>query len=439
MRARRARREDGLDATTRDAALAAWARVPASSREYPRAAQLRATHSIGAGRYADAEKVLDEALASSRLDDAQRYELERTRSLLYRREGRMDDVRRVLRRSWCRSPGRTPGPADVLRELWLLDHAPMPVEAWERQALERADPRDDRVWLGRADHAILVGRFGEAAGWLDRAAARRPDDPAVWKARLALARATGELTGIREAASHLSGDALTASELRSLRAAIAGRLDRPADERRELAALVADEPGDAAAIERLAVLEFQAGDVRRSEELRRRKAQVDRAQDRVRKLLLDPDLKAHAGELAGLARDLGRTFDARAWSLVAEAGGSSPGAGRASACVDRLPHADPATGVGPLGSLRIDDRRSRHGGSRPEARGSAGPPARSGRSGDGDAAARRFARRPAIGRADGPVRRRGIVGRPALRVRQWPDSQAPLARDDVGGRRPARL
>ncbi|MHB1560408.1 MAG: CRTAC1 family protein, partial [Isosphaeraceae bacterium] len=102
------------------------------------------------------------------------------------------------------------------------------------------------------------------------------------------------------------------------------RLGRADDERHELAALVADEPGDAPAIERLAVLEFQRGDTRRSEELRRSKAGVDRAQDRIRKLLLEPVPAVHAGELAELSRALGRGFDARGWSLVAEALG--PGA-----------------------------------------------------------------------------------------------------------------
>lgn len=317
----RGRREGGLDPSARDAALAAWARVPASSSQYPRAATLRATNAIGAGRYAEAEQVLDEVLTSS-IDDPTRYELERMQSLLYRREGRMDDVRRVLRASWCHSLGRTPGPADVLRELWLLDHSPMPVEAWEQRALDRADPQDDRVWLGRANVAILTGRYAEATDWLDRAAGRRPRDPAVWKARLALARGTGDLAGLRDAAAHLAAGDLAPAELLSLRVWIAGRLGQSDAERRELAALIADAPGDAPALERLAVLEFQAGNTRRSEELRRRKAEVDRAQDRIRKLLLEPVPAVHATELAGLSRVLGRGFDERGWSLVAEAIGA---------------------------------------------------------------------------------------------------------------------
>ncbi len=191
----RGRRDGGFDPSAREAALAASARVPASSDAYPRAALLRATHSINVGKYATAERILDDILASARPDEGLRYDLERALSLLYRREGRMDDVRRVLRASWCRSPGRSPDPSSVLKELWLLDHSPMPVEAWEQRALDQADHEDDRVWLGRANLAILTGRFAEAAGWLDRALARRPRDPAVWRAKLALARGSAMSPG----------------------------------------------------------------------------------------------------------------------------------------------------------------------------------------------------------------------------------------------------
>ena len=67
-----------------------------------------------------------------------------------------------MRGSWSRSPT----PASDLKELWTLDHSPMPVEAWKR-SLEAADGDDDRVWLGRANAAITTGRFDEAAPWLD--------------------------------------------------------------------------------------------------------------------------------------------------------------------------------------------------------------------------------------------------------------------------------
>ena len=93
--------ESGPDAEAKlrhgqDAAIAAWDRVPRDSPSYPQAALRRATHSINTGKYAPAEQILIAALSHPSRTD--RYELERALSRLYRFEGRLDDVRRVLAR-----------------------------------------------------------------------------------------------------------------------------------------------------------------------------------------------------------------------------------------------------------------------------------------------------------------------------------------------------
>src|SRR5262249_40867368 len=109
----------------RAAALAAWAQVPPASPSFARAALLRATHLINMGQYTSAEELLTAALARPALAGADRYEPERAVRRLYRFEGRQDEVRRVLRASWCRAPD----PAGVLKELFLLDQSPIPAEA----------------------------------------------------------------------------------------------------------------------------------------------------------------------------------------------------------------------------------------------------------------------------------------------------------------------
>ena len=154
----------------REAALAAWARVAPSSPFFGRTALLRATHLINSGRYTPAEEILLDSL--SRPAGPERYDLERALSRLYRFEGRWDDVRRVLRGSWSRANDRS----GLLKELFFLDTTPVPVEALQL-ALEKADDGDDRVWLGRANQAILTGRFDDAAGWLDKCVGRRPERP----------------------------------------------------------------------------------------------------------------------------------------------------------------------------------------------------------------------------------------------------------------------
>jgi tetratricopeptide (TPR) repeat protein len=320
--AARLKRDDPLGTRlNRDAPLFTWAKIPPRSPYYSRACLNRANLLINGGRYAPAEEVLNAALAMRQTGD--RYDLERALSRLYRFEGRNDDVRRVLRASW----GRSPDPAGVLKELFLLDHSPLPAEALQL-ALEKADDEDDRVWLGRANFALMTARFSDAAGWLDRCLKRRPDDPAVWHARLKLALAMNDIAGIWAAASHLRVDYLDATAVQQLRAELAARTGQPALERRELTALLEDSPGDSQALERLAVLAIQAGQAGEAAQLRARKATLDRAQDRFRKIILFDSLAGYVRELAELSQTLGRAFDAEGWFMVAEA---NPHAADASA------------------------------------------------------------------------------------------------------------
>jgi tetratricopeptide (TPR) repeat protein len=297
----------------REDAIAAWARVPPSSPFFGRAGLLRATHLINSGRYTPAEEVLLAALA--RPDATTRYELERALGRLYRFEGRFDDVRRVIRSSWC----RTLEPAAALKELWSHDHSPMPVESWKR-ALESADDNDDRVWLGRGVNATLTGRFATAVDWLNRCLERRPDDLAVWRARLDLAVATDDNASFWAAAVQLPADDFAPVERQSLRAWAAKQSGDPASEMRELEALIHEAPGNTTALERLATLNVEAGKKHEAEVLHRSKAKVDLAQDQLRKALLDSSLlNQNADLLASRSVLLGRTFDAEGWAIVAEA------------------------------------------------------------------------------------------------------------------------
>jgi tetratricopeptide (TPR) repeat protein len=294
-------------------ALEAWSRVPETSPFFGRAALLRATHLINIGRYTPAEDVLRVAIKNP--PAALQYDLERALSRVYAFEGRFGDFRRVLRAVWSRSPN----PAGVLKELWTNDHSPMPVEAMKR-ALDAADEDDDRVWLGRANQAILTGRFADASGWLERCTQRRPGDPPVWQARLDLAVATGNLNDFWTAAGHLPSDRFYLAAVHNLRAWLAARLGNDSLEREELTKLLEQAPGDAPAIERLAALAVAAGKTGDAEQLHRRKAAIDRAHDTYRKIMLEEgQIVDRADELALLAAVLGRGFDAQAWTLLAEA------------------------------------------------------------------------------------------------------------------------
>jgi tetratricopeptide (TPR) repeat protein len=316
----------------REEALAAWARIAPKSPFFGRAAVLRATHLINIGRYTPAEELLLQAL--DKPDDSTRYDLEKTLSRVYAFEGRFDDFRRVLRASWCRSTN----PAAVLNELWTSDNSPMPVEAVEK-ALDAADNADDRVWLARANHAILTGHSDVAAEWLNRCLERRPSDPPVWQARLDLAVATDDLAGFWTAAGQLPSDRFDAAAVHRLRAWLAARRGDASLEQKELGELLRGAPADTRALERLAALVFASGNTRAAEQLHRRKAEIDRAHDTFRKIMLEgKQMVERADELPELTAVLGRTFDSQAWAIIAETRhrGIRPGVG-ASGTPGQLP------------------------------------------------------------------------------------------------------
>jgi thioredoxin-like negative regulator of GroEL len=311
--------ESELKRGRREEALAVWAKLSPSSPFFGSASLRRATHLINSGRYAPVEEILLQALADPARSP--RYELERALSRLYRFEGRFDEVRQVVRASWSRSPT----PAADLKELWNLDHSAEPVEAW-KHALEKADVEDDRVWLGLANQAILTGHFVEASAWLDRCASRRPEDPSVWLARLELAVATGDVAGFWGAAPHVPANRLDPASAGTFRAWLAARSNDPKAEQRAIESLLETDPANATAIERLAVILVLSGRAGDAQALHLKKAELDRARDKYRKMLYDGlDLSSRAGVLSELTGKLGRRFDAQAWSLIADAGIRDPG------------------------------------------------------------------------------------------------------------------
>ncbi len=146
-----------------EAAVSAWARVPLDSPRGLNAAIARArTLASDLGRFADAEDVLAAVVAHGGPRAFQhRYLLNQ----LFYWEGRLDEMRRLVQERWSSSPNHV----GELRSLWQMDSAVVQIDligAEVERAAQKA-PEDDRVWLARANLAMLRGRFPEAARWLD--------------------------------------------------------------------------------------------------------------------------------------------------------------------------------------------------------------------------------------------------------------------------------
>jgi tetratricopeptide (TPR) repeat protein len=235
--------------------------------------------------------------------------------VLYWTTGRRDEHRAILQAK----AEQAADPSKTLRTLWIIEFGPYPVDGITA-ALAKARqsaPDDDLVWQASADLAIRTGRFDEAGEWLDRCERARPDDPAVWRARLEWAKAVGRPDAVRRAAAHLPVSSVPRATMLATRAWLAARDGEREAERSALEAILAPEPANVAALERLADLAAQAGEPGKVAELRRRKAAIDAALDDYKRLIELPEMAQHAAEFARTAEAIGRWFDSKTWWALA--------------------------------------------------------------------------------------------------------------------------
>ena len=144
----------------------------------------------------------------------------------------------------------------------MIDSAVVMIERVQTavEQAARLAPDDDRVWLRRANLALLRGQMSDASRWLDACLERRSDDPIVWRARLRWARATGSIDEARRAVAHLPAELFSQSDALAFGAWFASRTGETSSERVALEKLIERVPGDTQALERLAALASERGD-----------------------------------------------------------------------------------------------------------------------------------------------------------------------------------
>jgi predicted Zn-dependent protease len=303
-----------------EAAATALARVAPGSPFAHQAILARMRLAHDQGQFARAEQIVNDAAADPRSD---RSHLRFLLVPIYSQLGLVDEAKRLIEERWdhLRQIGEgTSEPAiDLVRMHIELDLRPNPI-AEVRSYLEQAArmaPGDDRVWLGQANLATRTGDFSEARRWLDRCVTERPEDPAVWTSRLRLGLAANQIEVVHESIAHLSAGALTRPQIQQLKAWLSAKRGDIVSERRELDALIAATPGDLAALEQLVQLARQAGDNAQAAELDRRKAEIEGLLARYVKLFARTQPLRDAVEMAGIAEQLGRTFEAQVFLTLA--------------------------------------------------------------------------------------------------------------------------
>ena len=278
-----------------DAALTAWSGVAAGSPFYIPASTSRARLLMNTGRLTLAEDLL-----ASLPHGPGTLRVGPIHELLLRIEGRSQEARDLIITSWRGAPD----PGYVLKRLFILDGGAFPTD-YVKDVLKVSDPEDDRVWLGQANLAIWSGRFDEAARWLDACEQRRPLDQPVWLTRLSLAVASRDVDGAGRAVKHLRADWFLPFEVLRLRAWFAAFQGDDEAERQSLLALLEVEPGNTAALARLAELALKAGQGSQAESFRVKQAKASDLHDRYTRLFMLDERSLHAEELARLAQRAG--------------------------------------------------------------------------------------------------------------------------------------
>jgi thioredoxin-like negative regulator of GroEL len=301
-------------------AAAAWARISPDSPYAPAAILARAVLESDRGRLAEAERLLARALADHRIKG---FDLRRFYASLCWHEGRIEEARRWIGANWEEPDRAVPGSTERAIELAQF-HVAMSLGSSSVEAVRtfldrtgRLDPEDDRIWLAKANLAIRRGEVDEAARWLDACLRRRPDDVPVWRARLNRALAAGRLDEVREALGHLPAAESSPAEVHRLAAWLAAHRGDAKAERRALERLIAADPGDGPALDRLAELARLQGQPDRAAGFRDRKAALDRLEARYKELFLRNQPVRNAVKMARMAEQLGRSFEAKAfWSIA---------------------------------------------------------------------------------------------------------------------------
>lgn len=129
--------------------------------------------------------------------------------------------------------------------------------------------------------------------------------------------AANRIDDVKLAFKHLPADISTPDQVHRLSAWLAAKSGDSVTERRELEHLIAFDPSDLTAIDRLAQLAENDGQPDRAAELMRKKAEIDRLRGRYEKLYERKQPIRDAIKMARLAEQLGRRFEARVFLTVA--------------------------------------------------------------------------------------------------------------------------
>jgi enediyne biosynthesis protein E4 len=303
-----------------EATRKAWASIEPGTEFSERAILGRMLLLQNAGKIAEAERLVSEA-ANDRRNN--RTSLMVLLVPIMIDLGRQDEATELIQDRWEDLNALGQGALDPAIKL-LLQHvevttgeAAIDVLRTSLNEAAKLAPDDDRVWLGRANLAIRTGDMKDAERWLNECEKKRPDDHAVWRARLKWAMATERIDAAERAMTHLPNRAALSAGQHRMSAWLAGHRGDFAKERSELEQLLASDPGDLSALDRLIDLHKKGGQPALAAEVFQKRNTVSELLSRYMMLHGRKQPIRDAEELGRIAAQLGRGFEARGFLTVA--------------------------------------------------------------------------------------------------------------------------
>jgi thioredoxin-like negative regulator of GroEL len=302
------------------AAADAWAKIPPQSTFAFHAMEGRVQLEFEQGRLTEAEYLITSSRENPGSTSPDPSIL---LGPIYCQEGRVSDAMHLIEALWRRhnESGNAASETAInqLRLYIQLQLTPISDETI-RATLDRAGriaPEDDRIWLWKAELATRTKSYEEAARLIDLCLKRRPEDLAVWHARLDWAVATNRVPLAQQALKHLPEAELGSAKIERLAAWFAAQHGDDEAERRNLERLIAVDPTDFTALDRLIELLVKSGRIDLAAEQRRRKDEIAQLQARYRELFARNQPRRDAAEMGRLAEQLGRRFEAKAFLTIA--------------------------------------------------------------------------------------------------------------------------
>ncbi len=303
-----------------EATESAWASIAPGTEFSERAILGRMRVLQGAGRLAKAERLVKDAARDPRNN---RTALMIGLVPLMIDMGRLDEAIELIEDRWEYLNALGQGALDPSIRLLLqhvdLTNGTVAIDAVRNSLDEAAKlaPDDDRVCLGRANLAIRTGDMQGAEHWLGECESNRPDDRAVWRARLKWAMATDRVDAVELAITHLPDMESLSVTRHRINAWLAGHRGDFAKERSELVRLLEADPGDLIAYDRLIDLDTKLGQPALASQVLQNRNAARELLARYTMLHGRKQPIRDAEELAQIAERLGRAFEARGFLTIA--------------------------------------------------------------------------------------------------------------------------